>query len=461
LCLATQKLTAKMLDGIPGAGDLKTNLSRALLGKASWGDRASALRAPDDAPVLEGEIGKGRGLWETTSGAADVIQSWYAPAAELRAELVSRIPALGEDARLDVEALLPVRQEQVDFAPVLIRDTGAGTVEESSVVDVGEMEFSFDDMDDVDEEPDSEADAVTPESVAPQSTTAPPVHAEGPATAPELVAPVVALASDTVLFLGVDGVMNPLALTDEWSDWASADVPGVGVTSVSPTMCAALRDLRADDRGVRVVWCSARGADVGAPYDSHLGQVAPVLERGDQSYGWWKIDALLAYLEDHPAVTRVIFLDDELAGEDELGIPFGDMLGDLLEERGVAHLLLVTDAQRGLTPAMVSQMQEWLSGAPEPVAQAESPAAVPVPVAVTVPPAVPAEDPFAAPHLTTPPGPPLPERGAEDPFAVPGRSPKPPADDPFAVPARPRRAPQLPADDPFAAAPPATSRTRG
>ena len=54
LALGTQKLSAKMLDTIPGAGDLKVNLSRVLLGKTSWGDRASALRAPDDAPDLDG-----------------------------------------------------------------------------------------------------------------------------------------------------------------------------------------------------------------------------------------------------------------------------------------------------------------------------------------------------------------------------------------------------------------------
>ena len=437
-----------------------TNLSRALLGKASWGDRASALRAPDDAPVLEGEIGKGRGLWETTSGAADVIQSWYAPAAELRAELVSRIPALGEDDRLDVEALLPVRQEQVDFAPVLIRNTATSPVEESSVVDVGEMEFSFDDMD-LDDEADSEAEAGTPpESVTPQITTVPPVHAEEPAIAPDPVAPIVELSSDTVLFLDVNEMAAPTTGTTEWSEQDSADVPGLGVTSVSPTLCAALRDLRVDDRGVGVVWFSARGADAGAPYDSHLGHIAPVLERGDQSYGWWKIDALLAYLEDHPAVTRVMFVDDELAGEDELGIPFGDLLGDLLEERGVAHLLLVADAHRGLHPGMVSQMREWLPPTLQPVTPAEPPVAVPVPLAVSA--AGLGEDPFATPHRTA--APQL-EPAAEDPFAAagpsPGPSPEPSAEDPFAVPARPRRAPQPPAEDPFAAAPPASSRTRG
>ena len=87
LALGTQKLSAKMLDTIPGAGDLKVNLSRVLLGKTSWGDRVSALRDPDDAPDLDGVVPRGRGLWETTAAPAQVIQCWYASQAEFRAQL--------------------------------------------------------------------------------------------------------------------------------------------------------------------------------------------------------------------------------------------------------------------------------------------------------------------------------------------------------------------------------------
>ena len=79
LVLATQKLSAKLLDTIPGAGDLKVNLSRMLLGKATNGDRMSALRAPFDAPDLGDSIPPGRGLWETTEGSAKVMQGWYDP----------------------------------------------------------------------------------------------------------------------------------------------------------------------------------------------------------------------------------------------------------------------------------------------------------------------------------------------------------------------------------------------
>jgi hypothetical protein len=67
-----------------------TNLSRILLGRASWGDRVAALRSPDDAPQLEGEIPKGRGLFETTASKAQVVQCWYGPQPELAAQLAKR-----------------------------------------------------------------------------------------------------------------------------------------------------------------------------------------------------------------------------------------------------------------------------------------------------------------------------------------------------------------------------------
>ena len=93
LALGTQKPSAKMLDTIPGAGDLKVNLSRVLLGKTSRGDRMSALRDPDDAPDLDGIVPRGRVLWETTAHPARVIQCWYATQQDFRAALEASLDA--------------------------------------------------------------------------------------------------------------------------------------------------------------------------------------------------------------------------------------------------------------------------------------------------------------------------------------------------------------------------------
>jgi hypothetical protein len=50
----------------------------------------SALRAVDEAPVLAGDIPKGRGLWEPLTSSAIAIQCWYAPQSELAAQLAKR-----------------------------------------------------------------------------------------------------------------------------------------------------------------------------------------------------------------------------------------------------------------------------------------------------------------------------------------------------------------------------------
>lgn len=84
-----------------------TNLARSLLGKATSGERMSALRSPDAAPALDGEVPKGRGIWEplTTTGA--VVQCWFADQGELREQLRQRRPPLAEADILDLQPFRP------------------------------------------------------------------------------------------------------------------------------------------------------------------------------------------------------------------------------------------------------------------------------------------------------------------------------------------------------------------
>ena len=119
LALGTQKLTAKTLDTIPGAGDLKTNLGRMLLGNASLGDRQSALRAPLEAPDID-SFPAGRGLWEPLTMPSSVaIQTWFAPQAELAAALTERIEPISEQDKIDFTPYLPKNDDDEDgeFGP--------------------------------------------------------------------------------------------------------------------------------------------------------------------------------------------------------------------------------------------------------------------------------------------------------------------------------------------------------
>lgn len=134
LLLGTQKLSSKLLDQIPGAGDLKVNLARLLLGKASYGDRVSALRNPDDAPELGGSVPRGRGLWEPLVGATQVVQVWYAKQDALSARLEATRRPLADGERPD---LSPFRRE--DDGPRL------GVLEEDDGLEVVEVDDGADD----------------------------------------------------------------------------------------------------------------------------------------------------------------------------------------------------------------------------------------------------------------------------------------------------------------------------
>lgn len=100
--LGTQKLSAKALESVPGGDTLKSNLARILMGKTTFGDRQSALRSPEVAPVLGEVVPPGRGIFESVSDAAVVVQSWFDPGEQeaLAAFLGARCVPLGVGERV-------------------------------------------------------------------------------------------------------------------------------------------------------------------------------------------------------------------------------------------------------------------------------------------------------------------------------------------------------------------------
>lgn len=109
LILATQSLTAKTLESIPGGSNVKNNLGRALFGNPSQGERQSALRAPFNVPSSGNEdIPKGRGLWEPVSvSGAFTIQSWYAEQGEYASALAASVPLPDPGSILNVAKFRP------------------------------------------------------------------------------------------------------------------------------------------------------------------------------------------------------------------------------------------------------------------------------------------------------------------------------------------------------------------
>ncbi len=377
LVLATQKLSAKLLDSVPGSGDLKTNLSRMLLGKATSGDRMAALRAPFEAPDLGDAVPPGRGLWETTEGTAKVIQGWYDPREQalLSEELAKRLTRLLPSDKVDLVPFLakipqPDGFEQPDITP-----------SEPVLVELADLQLSLDDLDldGVEAAPAGDLPAWAREFAATQ------VHDRDSFTQPETgdeadEADEVEILADVVVFLDVDGVIAPLAGDlDGWVDGALVDGQGRGRVQASGAMLARLGRLPA-----QVVWATDWEDDAPRAFGAALGRDCEAVTPAGDLFGWWKLDAIVAWLDSHPLVTRVVFVDDKLDDLDDLEVSFREVLEDLLASRGLDHTLLVP-AAGALSPGELNEIEQFLVGAswsPAPVTDD-----VPVPVEPTVHPA--------------------------------------------------------------------------
>lgn len=368
LVLATQKLSAKLLDTIPGSGDLKVNLSRMLLGKATRGDRMSALRAPFEAPDLGDAVPPGRGLWETTEGTAKVIQGWYDPREQalLSEELANRL------------APLPL-SEKVDLAPFMAKipqpegfeEVPPPASREPVVVELDDLEMSLDDLDveDVDGATSAgDLPAWAVEFAAAQSH-GPGLYADPFLDVDRLDSAAAVDVEDgsgtdgAVVLLDVDGVLAPISgsLTG-WDDGVEVDAQGRGPVTVSPAMLARVGRLPAE-----LVWATDWEEDAQEAFGSRLGRSCAALRSaGEESFGWWKIDAIDAWLEANPQVVKVVFADDELVALDELDTPFGEVLAEVLTARGVDHLLVVPDGA-SLSPADLEGIESFLGGGLGPV----------------------------------------------------------------------------------------------
>lgn len=165
LLLATQKLTAKMMDQIPGGNDLKTNMARAIAGNASQPERMSALRIPSESPQLGDVIPKGRGIFEPLTSNGMMMQVWYEPGTQgvLTGELQQRITPIPEEFKLDLSDYLDLDARpasagltDIDDEPVFevidadevfsgfdwdeVTDSSSGTVEDDVVQPANSMD---------------------------------------------------------------------------------------------------------------------------------------------------------------------------------------------------------------------------------------------------------------------------------------------------------------------------------
>lgn len=120
--LATQKLSAKSLDAVPGGETMKMQLSRILLGNATFADKMSALRKPEASPDLGTEVPPGRGIYEPSDGGPQIIQAWYSPTREFREKLEERAEPIGDEGKWDYSGFITRPEDGSDEEELQIPD---------------------------------------------------------------------------------------------------------------------------------------------------------------------------------------------------------------------------------------------------------------------------------------------------------------------------------------------------
>ena len=324
LLLATQKLIQKDLDDMPGGSTLKVNLSRLIAGKSTHGERMSALKDAANAPTMGDSIPPGRAIFEPVTSGPVLIQCWYDKREQSAlTEYIGRHrDPLTEDEKLDLTRFQRRRPggSRPGAAPVIV---DLGEIElDMGDLDLGEIELDMDDLE-VDVDGDGTIDADEPAA---------------------------GVAGDTVMFVDLEGSLLPFRHGD---DLTPLIVPGHGTVAYRADIANALTRVP-----VRQFILSSWEED-----SAYVGDVLPraegFLTGSTEEHGWWKIDAVLDFLEANPEIRRIIWIDDELAGDDPLlGIPMLEIARDALS--GTDAHLVVPEPFDGITGVHLAGIDTFL-----------------------------------------------------------------------------------------------------
>ena len=406
-----------------------SQLSRLLLGNASYGDKMSALRQPDKAPDLGAEVPPGRGIFEPSIGVGQIIQSWYAPVRELEERLIAALPPVTE--KIDISRYLQPADEEKEvvempdeFAVFDSLDAGFPSFgdpesDDEEIVPVGaEVAFSLDDLDalstddgvvandlggfggfspedsesqgevegegseepaaddpddeDWDEDADDFASFENFEPEIPALDQDLPVVVEEPLGSTEPV-PVEREFSGngSVLFLDVDGCIAPSAPVRGRTE--ERDVPGMGIVHVDHAATARIGALDTE-----VVWLTDWETDLAnATFAADLGGSVEGAPRTRGEEYWWKIESIIRWIDEHPDTEALVWVDDRLdSGE---GVTVREQIIDILDILGIRFLGICPDSNVGLTDRDWAQIDAFLSGESEPEPESVEPDSVPVP----------------------------------------------------------------------------------
>ncbi len=326
LILATQKLTSDTLSSIPGAGDLKTNMSRLLLGKTTFGDLQAGLRSPTEAPDLGSQVNAGRGIYETTLEASTIIQGWYEPGTpgSLLAKLEdANVPK--QPNKLDVTPFMP--KTDTAGSPFAVIGDGAPMqpmmpvvtdhVEElemdlsgAIIEDMGEIDLSDFDMSEFDTDEADDGAEVLPVEVSDTYDASPTTDEEDEADWEAIIAQMAAREeADEVEAAEPEPVM----------DWSGVEA---ALEVTDPRMEAAR--ARLDVSAERTI-----GEDLFFEGEPRA-----------REYEWDEMDRLREWLAVYEAPKRMVWLDPMLTQRDFFGISYAEHARALMEAAGIEDIVL-------------------------------------------------------------------------------------------------------------------------
>lgn len=300
--LATQALKAKTLDQIPNASDLKDLMSRGIMGRASFAQLQTALKAATEAPPQPDVLPQGRGLYEGNGRTAEFIQVWFERHQTVFAEqLAARRGALPECDRLDMNQFVEPDVE-VDGAPIgalpRIAPAHGDRAETTEVLDLGVVELALDDDVDWDAmaaEIDDDDGAAADDGDVPASSSPEESAEPGFGLDPDV--------SDSQPDSSTDPV-DGFGSRDHRHDTDLATEPEPGMVTVAE----------------QVAW----------------DQIDPsTWEPAESAYEWTEVDALLGFLTEFPQVKSVAWSDIRLSQRTSTGSTFRALVAELLAERGV------------------------------------------------------------------------------------------------------------------------------
>ncbi|MBC9927321.1 FtsK/SpoIIIE domain-containing protein [Leucobacter sp. cx-169] len=374
MLVAGQTMNAADMKESPAMGNIKNQAATVLLGKASFGQKASAFKDIELVPDLGETVPKGRGIFEGSAGAPLIFQSWFDgnPSAKSQEgwdgreagtvhleSMVARISAVRdpETDRLTDAELRKDEKVAAVFGEIIAEgpDSIAAPAE---VIDLGEVDLDWDDLDfESLAEPENGNEAASP------------VGAEAARSAEDEIAAAVASAFG-------DGDSASSAYDTSWLGGVQvggADVgleiaPGAAVCLVAPTgvitgigsgqvdceygvdqldteALAAVRTigevvLLSDD----AVLADALGFPaIPVPFAAELGAIVDLIVSHAPAGGWGPL----------------LVITEEAGAEDDLGISLADYFADA----GLTATVARSIAE--VTPLAPNQPAE--ERAPEPV----------------------------------------------------------------------------------------------